>query len=191
MTLVARADRAGEDEGVLAALERFTFATVGVTERAMAAASSIAEVSLPQWRVLTLLYQSQTPLRLADLGSQAGLSASSASRMMDRLADRGLIGASIDRHDRRVLRISLTRRGRRLVQVVLDARRAAFREAVRGLGHASTFAADLVAVADALAELPGAGPSRPESAAVAKRRTTPVRRPVLGPAPTPSADPNA
>jgi DNA-binding MarR family transcriptional regulator len=153
---VAREGVPDHEAAALAALDRFAFASVGVTERAMAAASSIAEVSLPQWRVLTLLYRSDTPLRLADVGSRAGLSASSTSRMMARLAGRGLIGASIDRADRRVLRVRLSRRGRQLVQTVLDARRADFREALRGRTLASAFARDLDAISDALGERPGA-----------------------------------
>jgi DNA-binding MarR family transcriptional regulator len=140
------------DEAALAALDEFAFASVGVTERAMAAAASIAEVSLPQWRVLTLLYRADAPLRLSDVGSGLGLSASSASRMMTRLAGRGLIGASIDRGDRRVLRIRLSRRGRRLVEAVLDTRRAAFREALAQRPVSASFAADLQGIAVALGE---------------------------------------
>jgi DNA-binding MarR family transcriptional regulator len=151
MTFAAAVVR-DEDEATLAALERFAFASVGVTERAMAAASTVAEVSLPQWRVLTLLYRSDSPLRLADVGSRAGLSASSASRMLARLAGRGLIGASIDRGDRRVLRVRLSRRGRQLVQAVIEARRGAFRDALRGLRLTPTFALDLNSISDALGE---------------------------------------
>lgn len=143
---------ASSDTLVLEALEQLAFASVGVTERAMAAASSIAEVSLPQWRVLTLLYRSDGPMRLADVGARAGLSPSSTSRMMARLAGRGLIGASIDRGDRRVLRVRLSRRGRQLVSAVLSARRGVFSEAIARVDLSRSFASDLSAIASALGE---------------------------------------
>jgi DNA-binding MarR family transcriptional regulator len=152
VTLPVPGQSSGHDveEEVVLALEQLAFASVGITERAVAAAVSVAEVSLPQWRVLTLLFRAAGPLRLADVGSQAGLSAPSASRMMARLAGRGLITASIDRGDRRVLRIRLSRRGREFVRAILATRREAFRAALAGLTLAPTFGADLRGVASAL-----------------------------------------
>jgi DNA-binding MarR family transcriptional regulator len=65
------------------------------------------------------------PMRLNDLAARMGLSAPTASRAVDALADAGLVERITDPSDRRALRIELTAAGRARV----DLRRARIAEA--------------------------------------------------------------
>ena len=92
------------------------------------------------------------PMRLNDLAARMGLSAPTASRAVDALAESGLAERLTDRDDRRALRIELTAAGRARI----DERKAqvadAFRPAAAGIpaGERDQLAALLERLADAL-----------------------------------------
>lgn len=68
------------------------------------------ELTMTQLRALVLL--SQEPQRMGSLASWMGIGMSSATSLMDRLVDKGLVERTSDPQDRRVVTCSLTPRGR-------------------------------------------------------------------------------
>lgn len=73
-------------------------------------------------RALTVI-ASEQPMTLTALARSAGMHLSRASRLCDRLVERGLIARDDDPADRRSLRLTLTERGERVVADVAAARR--------------------------------------------------------------------
>ncbi len=71
-----------------------------------------AAVSMREYDVLYTLSKCREPLRLAELNRHVLLSQPALSRMVDRLADRGLIARQGDPADGRGVRLSLTEAGR-------------------------------------------------------------------------------
>ncbi|WP_339897998.1 MarR family transcriptional regulator [uncultured Gilvimarinus sp.] len=71
------------------------------------AALKDAGVSWPQWMALNCLHhrQAQTPAALAEC---LGVDRSAITRLLDRLADKGLVVRDHDDGDRRSIRVSLT-----------------------------------------------------------------------------------
>jgi len=80
------------------------------------------EVTLSQYRALVVL-ASRGPQRVAPLAEALGVTASTATRMCDRLVRKGLIVRRHEREDRRQVRLSLAPDGRRLVDAVTKQRR--------------------------------------------------------------------
>jgi DNA-binding MarR family transcriptional regulator len=80
------------------------------------------EVTLSQYRALVVL-ASRGPQRVAPLAEALGVTASTATRMCDRLVRKGLIVRRHEREDRRQVRLSLASDGRRLVDAVTLRRR--------------------------------------------------------------------
>lgn len=91
------------------------------------AAKSVAgideDVTLPQFRALVVL-ATKGPQRAADLAAGLGVTPSTGSRMVERLARKGLVGRMRMRDDRRTIQVSLTRAGEDIVAAVTDRRRA-------------------------------------------------------------------
>src|SRR5205085_1031169 len=73
-----------------------------------------AEVSMKEYDVLYTLSKCPAPISLAELNRHVLLSQPAMSRMVDRLAGRGLVGREADPGDRRGVRLSLTPAGREL-----------------------------------------------------------------------------
>jgi DNA-binding MarR family transcriptional regulator len=73
------------------------------------------------------------PMRLNDLAGRMGLSAPTASRAVDALADAGLVERLTDPSDRRALRIELTAAGRARVDLRKAQVADAFRPAAAGM----------------------------------------------------------
>jgi len=71
-----------------------------------------ADVSMREYDVLYTLSKCREPLRLSELNRYVLLSQPALSRMVDRLADRGLIVRQADPADGRGIRLSLTEAGR-------------------------------------------------------------------------------
>jgi DNA-binding MarR family transcriptional regulator len=94
---------------------------VGVALRSLALLGS--EVSLPQFRMLAVLSElGRCPsMRVAQA---LQLSASSVTRMGDRLAASGLVARGADPGNRSVVTLELSERGRQLVEQVMDWRHA-------------------------------------------------------------------
>jgi DNA-binding MarR family transcriptional regulator len=102
--------------------------TVLTTSRVFVAiaARSIAaiglEVTLPQYRLLIVL-AGHGPQSLGSLSESLTVSASTATRMCDRLIRKGLVRRRASSHDRREVRLALTAAGRRLVDETTQLRR--------------------------------------------------------------------
>ncbi|HMM49718.1 MAG TPA: MarR family transcriptional regulator [Miltoncostaeaceae bacterium] len=79
--------------------------------RRFAAEAGWGGLSMREYDVLYTLAKSDGPLRLADLNEHVLLSQPALSRMVDRLAARGLVERSPDPDDRRSVRIGLTDAG--------------------------------------------------------------------------------
>ncbi len=71
-------------------------------------------VSMREYDVLYTLAKSDKPTRLGDLHRGVLLSQPALSRMVDRLANRGLLERQVDPSDRRGVLLSLTKDGRTL-----------------------------------------------------------------------------
>ena len=70
------------------------------------------DVSMREYDVLYTLSKCREPVRLSELNRHVLLSQPALSRMVDRLADRGLIARQADPADGRAARLSLTDDGR-------------------------------------------------------------------------------
>ena len=69
------------------------------------------DFSMKEYDVLYTLSKCKDPIRLSELNRHVLLSQPALSRMVDRLADRGLISRAIDPSDGRGVRLALTEEG--------------------------------------------------------------------------------
>ncbi|HET9898793.1 MAG TPA: MarR family transcriptional regulator [Streptosporangiaceae bacterium] len=99
-----------------------------------AAENAWAEISMREYDVLYTLSKHAGPVRLSELNRRVLLSQPALSRLVDRLAERGMIKREADPADRRGVRLSLTEPGRRLQrQVGRRHARSVAREMTTGL----------------------------------------------------------
>lgn len=91
-----------------------------------------AHLTLPQLAVLRSLRDGR-PRLAGELAATVGLSPASATRLFDRLEERGLIRRHRGRDDRRCVEIRLTARGRRLVGAARALRDSPLRHAVEAM----------------------------------------------------------
>jgi DNA-binding MarR family transcriptional regulator len=70
------------------------------------------DLSMKEYDVLYTLSKCPEPIRLTDLNKHVLLSQPALSRMVERLADQGLVDRVVDPGDGRVVRLSLTEQGR-------------------------------------------------------------------------------
>jgi DNA-binding MarR family transcriptional regulator len=70
------------------------------------------DLSMKEYDVLYTLSKCPAPIRQTDLNRHVLLSQPALSRMVDRLADQGLVDRVVDPADRRGVRLSLTEEGR-------------------------------------------------------------------------------
>jgi DNA-binding MarR family transcriptional regulator len=110
-------------DGVL----RASRALVAVAARSIAGVDGT--VTLPQYRTLVAL-AAHGPQNVRTLADEIDVHPSTATRMCDRLATRGLIDRNLSSESRREVIISLTPAGRRLVDKVMTRRRRAIRDIV-------------------------------------------------------------
>jgi DNA-binding MarR family transcriptional regulator len=95
------------------------------------------DVSMREYDVLYTLSKCPAPQRLGDLGRHVLLSQPALSRLVDRLAERGLVERCADPADGRGVRLSLTAAGRDLQrQVGRRHARSVARAMTAGLGPA-------------------------------------------------------
>lgn len=117
-----------EIDDVVDAVMTASRAMLSVVAGSLAAAgeqsgSTAGEVTLPQYRALVVLAQHGTR-RPADLATALTVSASTATRMCDRLVSRGLVVRTRTGDDRREVALALSPAGRTLVDEVTRLRRA-------------------------------------------------------------------
>lgn len=107
-------------EDVIEALLLAGRAMVALAGRTLAEVDG--EVTLTQSRTLIVL-ASRGPQRITDIAADLGVAPSTATRMCDRLARKGLIRRHRTATDRREVRMSLTRSGEDLVRKLSQSRR--------------------------------------------------------------------
>jgi DNA-binding MarR family transcriptional regulator len=107
-------------------------AAYGTLMRQFSAEDIWAEVSMREYDVLYTLSKCPAPVRLSELNRHVLLSQPALSRLVDRLAERGLVDRCTDPADGRGVQLSLTAAGRAVQQQV-------------GRGHARTVARAMTA----------------------------------------------
>jgi DNA-binding MarR family transcriptional regulator len=103
------------------ALEAVVFGSVAVTTRALAAVG--LELTFAQWRLLVIVGEKSGGATVTEVAARLGAEISPVSRLVSRLARRGLVLASKDEQDRRVTRVTITRAGRDIRTTVIERRR--------------------------------------------------------------------
>lgn len=93
-------------------------ALVAVSARSIA---GVKRVTLPQFRMLVVLQAGE--MKLTALADALDVAPSTATRMVDRLVEAGLVSRSVPPGDRRAIQLSLTAAGRRAVRTVISRRR--------------------------------------------------------------------
>ncbi|MCW2959191.1 MAG: MarR family transcriptional regulator [Solirubrobacterales bacterium] len=118
-----------ELEAFSAALEEFGRAQRRVAGR-FNRSPAVPELSKAQYLLLAPLLQSDGPICVGDLADAAGVSAPTATRMLEGLVQRDIAIRSRRDADRRIVLIDLTADGRKLMEAkhsrVLEARAAVF-----------------------------------------------------------------
>ncbi|HVT77801.1 MAG TPA: MarR family transcriptional regulator [Acidimicrobiales bacterium] len=122
-------------------------ALVGVAARSVA---DIGDVTLPQFRALVLV-SSRPRTTVSDLAAAIGIHPTSATRLCDRLVQKGLLRRTEAVDDRRQTDLHLTDRGQRIVDEVTARRRRDLDAIVARMGPAAAQAATeaLLAFAEA------------------------------------------
>lgn len=78
---------------------------------------SAADLTFTQLRGLSVLARRQ-PLRMSDLAEALGMTAASASALIDRMVQRGFVARRSDPDDRRTVLVELSRRGQRILDIM-------------------------------------------------------------------------
>jgi DNA-binding MarR family transcriptional regulator len=113
------------------ALEAVVYGAVAVTARALATVG--LELTFGQWRVLVIVGERPEGATVSDIATRIGSELSPASRLVSRMARRGLVTLVKDEHDRRVTRVTLTKDGKTLRKTVLQRRLALLGEVLAGV----------------------------------------------------------
>jgi DNA-binding MarR family transcriptional regulator len=112
---------------VLLDLERIVVASVAVTARALADVAP--ELTLVQWRVLVLVDR-PGGIPVGSIAAALGTKIASASRLVGRLRQRGLVQTRRSEDDARVVLVSMTAQGLDLRNRVVDRRRRELHAAI-------------------------------------------------------------
>jgi DNA-binding MarR family transcriptional regulator len=109
---------------------------VRAAKRARARVEPDAVLTTSQYDLLFPLLEAEAPLGLRELARAAGVSAPTATRMLDGLEGRGLVTRERSEEDRRAVRLALTDEGARAVTdrraLLLSRRRALFEQLAPG-----------------------------------------------------------
>ncbi|HET7180893.1 MAG TPA: MarR family transcriptional regulator [Candidatus Limnocylindrales bacterium] len=114
-------------------LERLVVAGVAITTRALADASDDWELTFPQWRALLIVGEADDGATVSAVAARVGVTVPATSRLLQRLARRGLLNATSDEQDRRATRARLTARGIAVRERIIGRRRALIAERARTL----------------------------------------------------------
>jgi DNA-binding MarR family transcriptional regulator len=150
---------------------------IAVATKSLGAAAE--ETTIAQYRALVVL-ASRGPRRLVDLAGALDVAPSTAGRMCDRLARKGLIRRHRARGDRRAVLVAVTAAGREVVDQATARRRALIADILAELpvGTQGEVARALQAFADAAGEVPDSQwpAAVPGKAAAALRPRPPVQQ---------------
>jgi DNA-binding MarR family transcriptional regulator len=114
------------------ALERIVFGSVAITTLALGDAG--LELTFPQWRVLVIVGETADGAAVSEIATRLGAEVSPISRLVGRLARRGLVDVTKDDRDRRVTRVTVTAQGRELREAVLERRRVLLSDVLAAAG---------------------------------------------------------
>lgn len=134
-------------------LEALIFQVIGLTVTAIAAITT-SDMTLTQWRAISVL-DTQGSCSVTALAQTLGVSMPSASRLITRLKDRGLVKAEPDPTNRRILVVQLTDRGHALRREVLTTRRTLMKAALVPKQLPNKLVPGIQAIADAFHEYQG------------------------------------
>ncbi len=123
-----------DSDALQAALEVIAIGAVAITTRALGQAAGGIELTFPQWRSLVIVGESHAGARVSEVAGRVGVTLPATSRLLRRLADRGLVALERDPADHRATRATLTAKGARVRADILDFRRRYLREIADGLG---------------------------------------------------------
>jgi DNA-binding MarR family transcriptional regulator len=148
----ASAPEASENDVLNDAVERLLRAGIGITALAIGQVDGATDLTLSQWRALVIASDSDG-IRVGELAARLGIAVPSASRLVRRVVDRGLVTATRDDRDRRATIVRQTTAGKRLTEAVMARRRALVASALSEVPRvASNDAASAVgAIAERLA----------------------------------------
>ena len=118
--------------GAHAALEAVAFGSVAVTTRAIAAAG--LDLTFAQWRVLVVVGERPNGATITEVAARLGAEISPVSRLVSRLARRGVVKARKDDQDRRVTRVTVTDEGREIRETVITRRRELLADVLAAAG---------------------------------------------------------
>ena len=104
-------------------LERIAIGAVGMTTRALTEALPGVELTFPQWRAMLILGDHPDGARIGEVAARVGVTVPATSRLLKRLARRGLLDLSVDERDRRATRARLTPSGEGVRTAILAHRR--------------------------------------------------------------------
>ena len=104
-----------------------------VVMRSMAPPATDVELSPQDGRALVTL--ARGPLTMTDFSELLRVPVSTATRIVERLIDKGLASRSRIEDDRRVVRVELSEEGKKLNQIFLEQRRAIGRSMLSPLTH--------------------------------------------------------
>jgi DNA-binding MarR family transcriptional regulator len=136
----------------VAELERVVIGAVGLTTRALAEAAPGTDLTFPQWRALLILGEDADGARVGQVAARVGVTLPATSRLLRRLAARGLVTLGSDEQDHRATRARLTESGAAVRASILRYRLDALREVAAAMDTetARPFGATVAALADAL-----------------------------------------
>jgi DNA-binding MarR family transcriptional regulator len=107
---------------ILDSLEQLAYASVGMTELALAQTKVSVDLTLSQWRALVELSRTEA-LSVGALGQRLSMSLTSTSRLVGRLERASLVKGERGQDDRRVVLVRITEEGSRVRTEVARHRR--------------------------------------------------------------------
>ena len=136
----------------VAELERVVIGAVGLTTRALAEAAPGTDLTFPQWRALLILGEDADGARVGQVAARVGVTLPATSRLLRRLAARGMVTLVADEQDHRATRAQLTDAGAAVRASILRYRLDALREVAAAMDGqtARPFGTTVAALADAL-----------------------------------------
>jgi DNA-binding MarR family transcriptional regulator len=128
-------------------LEQLVVGSVAITARAVASTS--AELTLMQWRVLVVVGERDDGVAVGEIAARLGAHASPASRVVSRLRHRGFVRTDRSDLDKRIVFVRLTDAGHDMRARVLEQRRRSIDEILAALTLLPTETAVVVRLARA------------------------------------------
>ncbi len=130
-------------------LERLIGAGVAITTRALAEARPALDLTFPQWRAMLVVGERPEGARVGEVAARVGVTLPATSRLLRRLAARGLLEITADEQDRRASRARLTAAGSQARDAILAYRRRRIEDTLQRTALSAAAAAELGRLADA------------------------------------------